>query len=73
MSEIKVGDVVVVVDHDHAVEGTALREYPGYSNGSRHIVIGISHDIHGPIYKLVPVGVHFIGAYAPEIQKVDEL
>ena len=72
MSEIKVGDKVRVVNHDHNVDGTALRNYPGYSSGSHHIVIGISEENAGKMYHLIPANTKWVGAFAPEIVKVDE-
>lgn len=73
MSEIKVGDKVRVVNHDHVVDGTALRNYKGCSTGSHHIVIAISEEHDDKMYHLIPANTKWIGAFAPEIEKVEEL
>lgn len=72
MSEIKVGDKVRVINHDYNVDGTTLRNYPGYASGSCHIVIGISEENSGKMYHLIPENTKWVGAFAPEIVKVEE-
>lgn len=70
MSEIKVGDVVEITNHDYCVDGVALRDYPGYSKGSRHRVINITEEEHGKSYHLIPIGTVYVGAFIEEIKKV---
>lgn len=70
MSEIKVGDVVEITNHDNYVDGTCLRNCMGYSKGSRHRVVEITDEPHGKMYHLIPINTKYVGAYAEEIKKV---
>ena len=70
MGEIKVGDVVEITNHDNYVDGLALRDYPGYSGGSRHRVINITEERQGKMYHLIPEGTSSVGAFIEEIKKV---
>lgn len=70
MSGIKVGDVVEITNDAHYVEGTALRDYPGYHKGSRHVVVKITEGWGETGYHLVPEDIQSKVAYAEEIKKV---
>lgn len=70
MSEIKVGDIVEITNHDCYMDGATLSEYPGYSAGSRHRVINITEERQGKMYHLIPEVIASVGAFIEEIKKV---
>lgn len=70
MSEIKVGDLVKVINDKVYADGVPLSDYPGYHEGSLHRVIDISEELQGKMYHLIPESVPSVGAFWFEIEKV---